>query len=31
MEKVVENGRKDKAIALRFYFFLPLYEKWKKR
>jgi hypothetical protein len=30
MEKVAENGRKVKAIALLFFYFLPLYEKWKK-
>jgi hypothetical protein len=30
MEKVAEDGRKVKAIALRFCFCLPLYEKWKK-
>jgi hypothetical protein len=31
MEKVAENGRKVKAIALLFCCFLPLYEKWKSR
>jgi hypothetical protein len=30
MEKVPENGRKVKAIALLSCCFLPLYEKWKK-
>jgi hypothetical protein len=30
MEKVAENGRKVKVIALLFCCFLPLYEKWKK-
>ena len=30
MEKVAENGRKVKAIALLFCCFLHLYEKWKK-
>jgi transposase-like protein len=30
MEKVAENGRKVKAIALRFCVCLSLYEKWKK-
>jgi hypothetical protein len=30
MEKVAENGRKVKAIALRFCFCLPLYEKTEK-
>jgi hypothetical protein len=30
MEKVAENGRKVKAIALRFCFCLLHYEKWKK-
>jgi hypothetical protein len=30
MEKVAENGRKVKAIALRFCVCLFLYEKWKK-
>jgi hypothetical protein len=29
MEKVAENGRKVKVIALLFCCFLPLYEKWK--
>jgi hypothetical protein len=30
MEKVAENGRKVKVIALLFCCFMPLYEKWKK-
>ena len=30
IEKVAENGRKDKAIALLFCCFLPIYGKWQK-
>ena len=30
IEKVAENGRKDKAIALLFCCFFPIYEKWQK-
>jgi hypothetical protein len=30
IEKVTENGRKVKAIALLFCCFLPIDEKWKK-
>jgi hypothetical protein len=30
MAKVAKNGRKVKAIALRFFYFLPTYEKWQK-
>jgi hypothetical protein len=30
MAKVAKNGRKVKAIALLFFFFFPIYEKWQK-
>ena len=30
MAKVAKNGRKVKAIALLFFSFLPIYEKWQK-